>query len=98
MVTVAVEVVGPPALVAVNVYVVVTTGVTTMLVPVTVPIPLSTETVVAPVTDQASVEEPPRAMVEGVAVKEAITGTGSSVTSTVAVAVTGPEAFVAVNV
>ena len=65
-------------------------GVTTTLVPVTVPIPWSMERVDAPVTDHASVEEPPRAMLEGLAVKEAITGTGSSVTSTVTVAVTRP--------
>jgi hypothetical protein len=68
------------------------------LVPVTVPTPLSIESVVAPVTDHASVDEAPRAMVAGVAVKEAITGTGKGVTVTVAVAVEFPPALVAVSV
>ena len=73
-------------------------GVTTTLVPVTVPTPWSIESVVAPVTTQARVEEPPREMVDGVAVKEVNTGSGALVTVTRAECDTEPAALVAVMV
>jgi hypothetical protein len=72
-------------------------GVTTTLAPVTGPTPPSIESDVAPVTDQARVDDPPGATCDGDAVNEAITG-GSGVTVTVAVDVADPVALVAVNV
>lgn len=64
----------PAALVAVSVYVVVLAGDTFVLLPVTVPTPLSMLKLDAPVTDQLSVELPPDVMVAVVAVKLEITG------------------------
>ena len=49
-------------------------GATVMLVPVTDPIPGLTDSDVAPDTLQASVEEPPGVMIEGVAANEEMTG------------------------
>ena len=49
-------------------------GDTTLLVPVTVPIPLSMLMLVAPVTDQLSVQDPPDVMFAAEAVKLEIVG------------------------
>ena len=73
-VTAAIAVVLPTEFVAVSVYVVVAGGLTAVLDPVTVPIPWSIDTDVAPVTLHARVDEPPGAMLEGVALNDAITG------------------------
>ena len=63
----------PAALVAVRVYVVVWVGVTTWEVPVTGPIPEIFK-LMALVTDQARVDDPPEVMEAGVALKEEMTG------------------------
>ncbi len=64
----------PEALVAVNVYVVVVVGETVALLPATVPTPLLIDKEVALLTDQASVELPPRVIVDAEAEKLAIAG------------------------
>lgn len=71
-------------------------GETPMLVPVTVPTPLSMLSVDAPDTVQLSVDLPPRTMVAGEAWKAEMTGAGTTVT--VAVDDAEPEALVAVRV
>ncbi len=96
-VTVAVAVEEPLPLVAVSVYVVVLVGDTEVLVPVTVPTPLSIDKLVAPTTDQASVLEAPEEIEDGEAVNDAMVGL-VPVTVTVVVAVAEPVAFVAVSV
>ena len=74
-------------------------GLTALVVPVTVPTPLSMLSDVAPDTVQPSVLLWPTVMVEGVAMKlEMVGGCGAGFTVTVAVAVTLPTAFVAVRV
>ena len=85
-------------LVAVIVYVVVTRGVTLLVPPgtVTVPIALSIDRDVAPVELQVSVEAEPSLMVAGLAVK--VTVGIEAPTVTVANAVLLPTAFVAVIV
>jgi hypothetical protein len=75
-VTVALAVTLPLEPEAVSVYVVVAVGVTAMLVPVTVPTPWLMERDVASETDHVRVEEPPTAMVAGVAVNDAIAAEG----------------------
>jgi hypothetical protein len=74
------------------------TGLTLVLVPVTVPTPWLIERDVAPVTLHPKSEEPPAVMVEGVAVKEDIVGTAAALTVTVALAVALPAEFVALRV
>jgi len=76
--------------------VVVAAGFTDVLVPVTVPTPWSMVSVVAPVSDQESADEDPGATTEGAAVNEEMTGTGITVTMTLAVVL--PAALVAVRV
>jgi hypothetical protein len=73
-VTIAVEVAEPEALVAVNVYVVVVVGETVTLLPATAPTPLLIDKEVALLTDQESVELPPRVIVDTEAEKLAIVG------------------------
>jgi hypothetical protein len=58
-----------------------------VLVPVTVPTPWSIESDVAPLTLHERVEDSPGEMVEGEAVKKAMTGTWPELTTTVTVAV-----------
>ena len=77
---------------------VVVPGLTTLVVPVTVPTPLSMLRLVAPDTDQLKVLLCPAVMVAGVAMKlEMAGGCGAGFTVTVVVAVTLPAAFVAVS-
>ena len=64
----------PLLLVAVKVYVVVTVGLTDTEVPACVPKPLSILIVVAPLTDQERLAEPPKVTVEGEALNEEIVG------------------------
>jgi len=73
-------------------------GVTVVLDPVTVPMPWFREMEVAPLTLHASTEDSPGRIVEGAAVKEFTTGTGTAETATVTSAVELPAAFVAVRV
>ena len=69
-----------------------------MLVPVTVPTPLSMLKLVAPDTVQLKLLLWPTVMVEGVAMKLVMVGgCGAGLTVTVAVAVTLPTPFVAVS-
>jgi hypothetical protein len=77
---------------------VVVAGLALALVPVTTPTPWLMERVVAPTTSHARVEDPPAMIVEGVAVKDEITGAETALTVTVAVAVVLPPGFVAVSV
>jgi len=76
--------------------VVVALGLTDVLVPVTVPTPWSMVSLFAPATDHESADGEPGATVEGVAVNEAMTGKGTTLTVTLAVVL--PTAFVAVRV
>ena len=77
---------------------VVADGLTDLLVPVTEPTPWLMESVVAPLTFQARVDEPPEAIEAGVAVKEEMTGALAGVTVTVAVPyVVGTATLVAVT-
>jgi len=76
--------------------VVVALGFTEVLDPVTVPTPWSMVSVFAPATDHESADEEPGATVEGVAVNDAMTGTG--ITVMVVLAVVLPASFVAVSV
>ena len=70
-----------------------------LVVPVTLPTPLSMLKLVAPLTDQLSVLLCPTVMAEGVAMKlDRVGGCGAGFTVTMAVAVTLPVAFVAVSV
>jgi hypothetical protein len=95
-VTAAVAVVDPTLLVAVSVYVVVAAG-DTLRVPLvaTDPMPWLMLTVVALVVVHVSVDAPPAVIEAGAALSVA---EGTGLTVTVAVAVTEPAAFVAVNV
>ena len=91
----------PVAFVAVKTYVVVALGVTLRLVPVTVPIPWSMPSDVAPVTLQLRVLACPPVMDAGEAENEAMTGAEPATTAatvTVACAVLVPDEFVAVSV
>ena len=87
----------PPALLAVIVYVAVTEGETVVeLEAATAPIPLSIETLVAPVVVQDRVEDWPTRIVVGLAVKLTVGGRG--VTVSVAVLVIVPPGPIAVSV
>ena len=98
-VTAAVLVELPRLLLAVSVYVVVVVGVTDF-VPVfdTVPIAWSMDTDVAPPTVHDSVELPPEAMEDGLAVKLLITGGPDGLTVIAAVIVDVPVSLTAVMV
>ena len=100
MLTCAVAVDEPEALVAVNVYVVVAVGLTVVepLADADVNVPGVMAIVVAPDVTQLSVLLDPELMPAGLAVKELITGFPDVLTLTTAVAVTEPVVFVAVNV
>lgn len=101
MVTVAVEVAEPEALVAVRVQVVVAVGVTAVepLAEVEVKVPGVMAMLVAPVVTQLSVLLAPALMLVGSAVKDVMVGMGGgALTVTMAVAVVEPEALVAVSV
>lgn len=76
---------------------VVRAGLTLIVEPLTLPIPLSIDTEVAPDTDQDSVVVWPATIPEGLGLKAEITG-GSGVTVTVVVLVTLPPPLVAVKV
>jgi hypothetical protein len=78
--------------------VVVEAGLTETELPVTVPTDGEMDSEVAPVADQARVEEPPAVMLAGDAVKLAMVGGATGVTVTVVEAVAEPSAFVAVRV
>ena len=64
----------------------------------TEPMPLSIEMPVAFVTLQLKIEDCPKVIVEGDAVKLVMVGAATVVTVTVAEAVTDPEELLAVNV
>ena len=100
MLTCAVAVDEPEALVAVNVYVVVAVGLTVVepLADADVNVPGVMAIVVAPDVTQLSVLLDPELMPAGLAVKELITGFPDVLTLTTAVAVTEPVEFVAVSV
>ena len=77
---------------------VVAPGLTSLLLPVTAPTPLSMLRLVAPDTDQLKVLLSPKVMVAGVAMKlEMAGGCGAGVTVTVVEAMVLPTAFVAVS-
>ena len=73
-------------------------GVTVVLVPMTVPTPLSMESSVAPSTSQERTLEPPAAIAVGAAAKETMVGRPGRPTATVSDAVVLPEAFDPVTV
>jgi hypothetical protein len=90
----------PAALVAVNTYVVVASGLTSVdpLAALSVIPPGLIERLVAPDVVQLSVLALPSEIPAGLAVNELIVGRFGLVTVTVAVAVTDPDVFVAVSV
>jgi hypothetical protein len=96
-VTVAVAVELPEALLAVSVYVVVAVGVTTFVVPVTIPMPGLMARLIAPDTLQLRVLLCPAVRDAGDAAKAAIVGVPKAPTDTVTDAVTLPVALVAVS-
>ena len=73
-------------------------GVTVVLVPTTVPTPLSMEISVAPSTSQERTLEPPAATAVGAAAKETMVGRLGRTTWTTSDAVVLPEAFDPVTV
>jgi hypothetical protein len=72
-------------------------GVTTMLVPVTAPMPGASDTCVAPATVQLNVVAPPGTTVAGAASNAAIVGNGTATFTTTA-RVTLPVELVALRV
>ena len=77
---------------------VVATGMTVVLVPTTGPTPWSIESVVAPVTVQASTVDPPTATDGGVAVKDEMVGGTGAPTVRTSATVVAPAAFEPVTV
>jgi hypothetical protein len=100
IVTFAVAVVDPTALEAVNVYVVVAVGLTSVepLADVDVNVPGVITIFVAPVVTQFNPLLEPELMLAGLAVNELMVGFDGVATVTVAVAVVEPDEFVAVSV